>query len=114
MNVNFTEKQQNYIDSLVKSGDYQNANEAVREAIRLHQVYRERIEEELRLEIEKGWQILASPRTPRDILRDNVEKKNRKKTELTKELIKGEKSSFVENFDRKKLLKSLHQKYLTE
>lgn len=30
-----------------------------------------------------------------------------KKTELTKELIKGEKSGFVENFDRKKILKSL-------
>ena len=70
MNVNFTEKQQSYIDSLVKSGDYQNANEAVREAIRLHQVYRER-EEKLRLEIEKGWQSPASPRTPGDILRDN-------------------------------------------
>ena len=37
-----------------------------------------------------------------------------KKTELTKELIKGEKSGFVENFDRKKLLKHLHQKHLTE
>ena len=37
-----------------------------------------------------------------------------KKTELTKELIKGEKSGFVENFDRKNLLKSLHQKHLTE
>ena len=37
-----------------------------------------------------------------------------KKTELTKELIKGEKSGFIENFDRKKLLKRLHQKHLTE
>ncbi|WP_136467328.1 type II toxin-antitoxin system ParD family antitoxin [Flagellimonas onchidii] len=33
-----------------------------------------------------------------------------KKTELIKELKKGEKSGFVENFDRKKLLKNLHQK----
>lgn len=37
-----------------------------------------------------------------------------KKTEVTKELIKGEKSGFAENFDRKKLLKNLHQKHLTE
>lgn len=37
-----------------------------------------------------------------------------KKTELIKELEKGEKSGFVENFDRKKLLKSLHQNHLTE
>lgn len=74
MNVNFTEKQQSYIDSLVKSGDYQNANEAVHEAIRLHQIYRER-KKELCLEIEKGWQSPASPRTPGNILRDNIEKK---------------------------------------
>ena len=37
-----------------------------------------------------------------------------KKAELIKELKKGEKSGFVENFDRKDLLKSLHQKHLTE
>ncbi|MEM9078890.1 MAG: type II toxin-antitoxin system ParD family antitoxin [Bacteroidota bacterium] len=37
-----------------------------------------------------------------------------KKTELIKELKKGEKSGFVENFDRKELLKSLHKKHLAE
>lgn len=37
-----------------------------------------------------------------------------KRTELIKELNKGEKSGFVNNFDRKELLKSLHQKHLTE
>lgn len=37
-----------------------------------------------------------------------------KKIELIKELRKGEKSGFVEKFDRKKLLKNLHQKHLTE
>lgn len=37
-----------------------------------------------------------------------------KKAELIKELKKGEKSGFVENFDRKKLLKNLHQNHLTE
>ena len=37
-----------------------------------------------------------------------------KKAELIKELKKGEKSGFVDNFDRKKLLKNLHQKHLTE
>jgi antitoxin ParD1/3/4 len=37
-----------------------------------------------------------------------------KKVELIKELKKGEKSGFVENFDRNKLLKQLHQKHLTE
>lgn len=37
-----------------------------------------------------------------------------KKTELIKKLKKGEKSGFVENFDRKELLNSLHNRYLTE
>jgi antitoxin ParD1/3/4 len=37
-----------------------------------------------------------------------------KKAELIKELEKGEKSGFVENFDRKKLLNKLHQSHLTE
>lgn len=37
-----------------------------------------------------------------------------KKTELLKELKKGEKSGFVENFNRKELLKNIHQKHLTK
>ncbi|WP_428067749.1 type II toxin-antitoxin system ParD family antitoxin [Chryseobacterium gambrini] len=37
-----------------------------------------------------------------------------KKSELINELKKGEKSGFVENFDRKEFLKNLHQKYSTE
>ena len=37
-----------------------------------------------------------------------------KKAELIKEFKKGEKSGFVENFDRKKLLKKLHENHLTE
>ncbi|MCH5715678.1 type II toxin-antitoxin system ParD family antitoxin [Niabella hibiscisoli] len=37
-----------------------------------------------------------------------------KKTELIKELKKGEKSGFVKNFDRAALLKKLHQKHNTQ
>ena len=37
-----------------------------------------------------------------------------KKTELIRELKKGEKSDFVEDFDRNELLKNLHKKHLTE
>ncbi len=37
-----------------------------------------------------------------------------KKSELISELKKGEKSGFVENFDRKEFLKNLHQKYSAE
>ncbi|NQX86838.1 MAG: type II toxin-antitoxin system ParD family antitoxin [Flavobacteriaceae bacterium] len=42
------------------------------------------------------------------------EQEESKKAELIKELKKGEKSGFLEDFERKKLLKSLHQKHLTE
>ena len=37
-----------------------------------------------------------------------------KKTELIKELKKGEKSGFIKDFDRTSFLKNLHQKYLAE
>jgi antitoxin ParD1/3/4 len=37
-----------------------------------------------------------------------------KKTELIKELKKGEKSGFVKNLDKKELLKSFHKKHVTE
>lgn len=68
MNVSFTQKQEKYIASLVESGDYQNASEAVREAIRMHQKYREKVIDDLRKEIEKGWEAPASPRTVLDII----------------------------------------------
>ena len=68
MNVSFTAKQEKYIASLVKSGDYQNASEAVRDAIRLHQIYREKLVKELRAEIEKGWDGASSPRSVKDIV----------------------------------------------
>jgi len=37
-----------------------------------------------------------------------------KKSTLIKELKKGEKSGFVENFDRKNALKNLHQNHLSK
>ncbi|MET3731983.1 type II toxin-antitoxin system ParD family antitoxin [Moheibacter stercoris] len=37
-----------------------------------------------------------------------------KKSELIKELKKGEKSGFVKNFDRDKFLESFHQKYASD
>ena len=37
-----------------------------------------------------------------------------KKTELINELKKGEESEFVENFNRDTLLKTLHQKHITQ
>ncbi len=68
MNVSLTDKQQEYIASQVAMGDYQNASELVRDALRLHQVYRHKIIEELRAEIAKGWDSPVSTRTIDDII----------------------------------------------
>ncbi len=62
MNISFTEKQQNYISMQLSSGDFQNASEVVRDALRLHELYRNRMLEELRSEIAKGWNGPASKR----------------------------------------------------
>ena len=39
MNVSFTKKQEQYITNQVESGDFQDASEVVRDALRLHQRY---------------------------------------------------------------------------
>lgn len=55
MNVSFTKKQEEYINEQVASGEYQNDSEVIRDALRLHGIYREKIIQNLRKEIEKGW-----------------------------------------------------------
>ena len=72
MNISFSEKQQHYISTQVSSGDFQNASEVVRDALRLHEVYRHRIIEDLRREIELGWEGETSERTVLDIINDKV------------------------------------------
>jgi len=69
MNISFTVKQKDYISSQVKQGDYQNASEVVRDALRLHEVYRHRVIEELRAEVAKGWDGPASKRQVKDIIK---------------------------------------------
>lgn len=71
MNVSLTKKQEDYIASQVKSGDYQNASELVRAALRLHQVYRNKMIEDLRKEVEKGWNSPVSNVTIQDIIDRN-------------------------------------------
>ena len=72
MNVSLTEKQKNYIQSQVESGDYQNASELVRDALRLHQLYREKLLADLRNEIAKGWEGPPSTRDVMAILNDKA------------------------------------------
>ena len=68
MNVSFTQKQEKYIAAQLSSGDYQNASEVVRDALRLHALYREKVIEDLRQEIAKGWEDAASTRSVSDIV----------------------------------------------
>ena len=68
MNVSLTNKQEQYIASQIESGDCQNASELVRDALRLHQLYRKKVIDELRIEIEKGWDSELSTRSVSDII----------------------------------------------
>ncbi len=69
MNVSFTSKQEKYIAAQLQSGDYQNASEVVRDALRLHEYFRTRVLDELRTEINKGWDGPVSKRKVQDIIK---------------------------------------------
>ncbi|MCF6295467.1 MAG: type II toxin-antitoxin system ParD family antitoxin [Flavobacteriaceae bacterium] len=68
MNVSLTKKQEKYIANQIKSGDFQNASELVRDALRLHEVYRHKVINDLRAEIEKGWSGETSKRSVQEII----------------------------------------------
>jgi antitoxin ParD1/3/4 len=75
MNISFTQKQEEYISSQVKQGDYQNASEVVRDALRLHEIYRHKVIEDLRAEIDKGWKGPTSERSVKDIIKAKTAKR---------------------------------------
>jgi antitoxin ParD1/3/4 len=68
MNVSLTKKQEDYIAEQLETGDFQYASELVRDALRLHEVYRHRIIADLRAEIDKGWASKTSYRSVSDII----------------------------------------------
>lgn len=74
MNVSLTKKQQDYIADQIESGDFQNASELVRDALRLHETYRHRVILDLKAEIEKGWSGVTSKRNINDIINDKRKK----------------------------------------
>lgn len=78
MNISFTKKQQNYIENQVESGDFQNYSEVVRDALRLHEIYRHKALNELRKEIQKGWNSPDSSRTVADIIKEKQHSLNAK------------------------------------
>lgn len=75
MNISFTKKQEEYISAQVKSGEYQNNSEVIRDALRLHSIYRDKVIQDLRTEIEKGWSDSTSKRTVSDIINDKRARK---------------------------------------
>ena len=81
MNVSLTDKQLAYIASQIEHGDYQNASELVRDALRLHEIYRNNVIADLRAEIEKGWNAPVSPRGVEDIVRAKVQEYRKKNGE---------------------------------
>lgn len=76
MNISFTEKQEQYIKDQLRSGDFKNASEVVRDALRLHQIYKHRIIDELRAEIAKGWDGPTIQRSPKQIAKDKLKALN--------------------------------------
>ncbi|WP_036382413.1 type II toxin-antitoxin system ParD family antitoxin [Muricauda sp. MAR_2010_75] len=68
MNISFTKKQEEYIAKQVATGEYQNNSEVIRDALRLHKIYRDKVIDDLRKEIEKGWNGPDSTRTMEDII----------------------------------------------
>ncbi len=75
MNISFTKKQEKYIASQIQEGNYQNASEVVRDALRLHEIYHHSIIEELRAEIAKGWGGPAGQRSVKDIIDAKTQQK---------------------------------------
>jgi putative addiction module antidote protein, CC2985 family len=74
MNISFTSKQMKYIEDQVSSGDYQNNSELIRDAIRIHMFYREKMLQELRDEIQQGLDSGTSPLTTDDIVKTVLKK----------------------------------------
>lgn len=73
MNISLTKKQEAYIAHQIETGDFQNASELVRDALRLHQIYREKLILDLKQKIEAGWQSPNSQRNIQDILKEKNE-----------------------------------------
>ena len=68
MNVSFTKKQEEYISNQVATGDYQNNSEVIRDALRLHGIYRDKVINDLKEAIDKGWNSENSMKTVKDII----------------------------------------------
>jgi len=73
MNISFTDQQQDYIAEQLESGDFKNASEVVRDALRLHKFYRHKVIEDLRVEIDKAWNGPFIRKTATQIAKDRLD-----------------------------------------
>lgn len=73
MNISFTDKQEAYIRDLVASGNYKNASEVVREALRVHAQEHQHKLEWLRAEIQKGLEAKSTSFSMREFLDSKLE-----------------------------------------
>ncbi len=69
MNISFTKQQEEYISDQLASGDFRNASEVVRDALRLHKYYRQKVLDDLRKEMIKGWDGESSTLSATEIAR---------------------------------------------
>lgn len=69
MNITLTKEQEEYILKQVASGDYQNNSQVIRDALRLHQIYRHKVITDLKLEIDKGIKRGISNRSVNSIIK---------------------------------------------
>ena len=74
MNVSLTKKQEEYITAMIADGDYQNASELVRDALRLHQIYRQKMMTDLREEIRKGMESAFIETSAEAIVAEEISK----------------------------------------
>jgi len=70
MNISFTEKQEKYIKSQVESGEFQNASEVVRNAIRMQLNYDNFKYEDIKAAIQEGMDSGVSDYTVLDIVKE--------------------------------------------
>lgn len=72
MNINLNQEQEKYIAHLLASGHFPNASEVIHDALHLHELFRNGAQQELRTEIDKGWDATTSNRTVKDIINAKV------------------------------------------
>ncbi|CAM4414725.1 ribbon-helix-helix domain-containing protein [Zobellia nedashkovskayae] len=68
MNIDFTKEQHNYLEKLIASGEYENINDVLKDAISLHSEYRQKSIKNFQIEVERGWSGPGSKKSLNQII----------------------------------------------